>query len=101
MLPFGQMSLWGGLNTFNFSNLNMLLLPRILKHKFYRQLSTNSIHNNDSSLYPFYIKNINKLLEIFIGLIDGVGYIEIGSQKQYSKFSNSKYQPPCNSLPCF
>lgn len=69
----------------------MLFLPINLKHNFYRQLSTNSNHNNDSSVYPFYIKNINKLLEIFIGLIDGDGYIEIGPQKQYSKFSNSKY----------
>lgn len=69
----------------------MLFLPVILKHNFYRQLSTNSNHNNDSSVYPFYIKNINKILEIFIGLIDGDGYIEIGSQKQYSKISNSKY----------
>jgi hypothetical protein len=69
----------------------MLFLPINLKHNFYRQLSTNSNHNNDSSVYPFYIKNFNKLLEIFIGLIDGDGYIEIGPQKQYSKFSNSKY----------
>ena len=69
----------------------MLFLPINLKHNFYRQLSTNSNHNNDSSVYPFYIQNINKILEIFIGLIDGDGYIEIGPQKQYSKFSNSKY----------
>src|SRR6266446_5404707 len=69
----------------------MLFLPIILKHNFYRHFSTNSNHNNDSSVYPFYIQNINKLLEIFIGLIDGDGYIEIGQQKQYSKNSNSKY----------
>lgn len=69
----------------------MLFLPIILKHNFYRQISTNSNHNNDSSVYPFYIQNINKFLEIFIGLIDGDGYIEIGPQKQYSKNSNSKY----------
>ena len=69
----------------------MLFLPIILKHNFYRQISTNSNHNNDSSVYPFYIKNINKFLGIFIGLIDGDGYIEIGPQKQYSTNSNSKY----------
>ena len=59
----------------------MLFLPIFLKHNFYRQFSTNSNHNN-----------INKFLEIFIGLftsIDGDGYFDIGPQKQYSRNSNN------------
>ena len=33
----------------------------------------------------------SKTMEIFIGVLDGDGYIEIGPQKQYSK--NPNYQP--------
>ena len=61
VLPYGQMSLWGQNKTF------LLLME---------SCQLLSINNKTNS----------KLLENFIGLLDGDGYIEIGPQKQ----SNSK-----------
>jgi LAGLIDADG endonuclease len=101
VLPMGQMSLWGSLNSFlsiKFTNLELLLIPITLKHKF--QVSTPSI-NNKSSVFQFK-KNLatrlntqagedfNQLMEILIGFLDGDGYFDIGPQKQYSKNPNNQ-----------
>lgn len=61
VLPYGQMSLWGEIN---------LLLARCY--------STN---NNKAD------KNF---MAMFMGLVDGDGYIEIGPQKQYNSLNNAK-----------
>ena len=62
VLPYGQMSLWGG-------DIPFLLLMESCQFL--------GISNNPNS----------KLLEIFIGILDGDGYIEIGPQKQYNSKS--------------
>jgi hypothetical protein len=71
VLPYGQMSLWGGDNhdTFNFNTL--IALPLISK-------SFNKNNLIDS-----------KFMALFIGIIDGDGYIEIGPQKQYQKVTKA------------
>ena len=80
-----QMSLWGTL-----SHLQMIFLPIILKLNL--QLSTiiNTKLNEGSATKN---KNISPkvLIEKFIGLLDGDGYFDIGSQKQYNK--NRKNNP--------
>ena len=62
VLPYGQMSLWG------------------------RNLSLSS-----SSLTPSCglgeLKPNKKFMSMFVGFVDGDGYIEIGPQKQYNKFT--------------
>lgn len=67
VLPYGQMSLWGS------NLLTMVLLPLMFKENL--QLSTN--------------KDISKLIEIFVGILDGDGYFNIGPQKQYNKNYNN------------
>jgi LAGLIDADG endonuclease len=37
--------------------------------------------------------SIKTILEIFVGLLDGDGYIEVGPQKQYKKSQDSNYEP--------
>jgi hypothetical protein len=73
VLPYGQMSHWG-----IELNHTLLLLPVIIKRNF--QLSTKNnifkIHSN--------------LLEKFIGVLDGDGYIEIGPQNQYNDSNTAK-----------
>lgn len=70
VLPYGQMSLWGiNNNTFNFNTL--IALPIISK-------SFNKNNLIDS-----------KFMALFIGIIDGDGYIEIGPQKQYQKVTKA------------
>ena len=84
----------------------MILLPITLKHNFLnsrccfsfriarilaalrRAFSTTSILINNSSLPKD--KDINKLMEILIGFLDGDGYFDIGPQKQYNKSPNNK-----------
>jgi len=81
VLPYGQMSLWGTPSY----NLQMIFLPIILKRNL--QLSTiinKKISESDN-------KDISKLIEIFIGILDGDGYFDIGAQKQYNK--NPKTNP--------
>src|SRR6202789_1120619 len=53
-----------------------------------RAFSTTSILKNNSSLSKE--KDINKLIEILIGFLDGDGYFDIGAQKQYNKNPNNK-----------
>jgi hypothetical protein len=60
VLPYGQMSLWGG------------------------DLTNSLLCFNAVSV----LKPDKKFLSMFMGLIDGDGYIEIGPQKQYNKSSN-------------
>lgn len=55
VLPYGQMSLWGDLSGFVYC------------------------------IVPFIHKPKNKFMSMFMGLVDGDGYIEIGPQKQYNK----------------
>lgn len=59
MLPYGQMSLWG--------NETVYVL----------------------SMVPMVPKADKKFMSMFMGLVDGDGYIEIGPQKQYNKSSTS------------
>ena len=72
------MSLWGTLQ------LQIILLPITIKRNL--QLST-IINKNTSDTKD--IDNF-KLIEIFIGLLDGDGYFDIGVQKQYNKNPNNK-----------
>jgi hypothetical protein len=80
----------------------MLFSPIILKRNFYRQFSNNQSPTQwpeakwakaalATGGFGSNHNKINKLLEIFIGLIDGDGYFDIGPQKQYSP--NSKNHP--------
>jgi hypothetical protein len=78
VLPYGQMSLWGEYPYI----LNMALLPL----RFKRNLHL-SINKNISELKD---KDTSKLIEIFIGILDGDGYFDIGAQKQYNKNPNNK-----------
>ena len=77
VLPYGQMSLWG----VSYNVLNMALLPL----RFKRNLHL-SINKNISELKD---KDTSKLIEIFIGILDGDGYFDIGPQKQYNKNPNN------------
>jgi len=74
VLPYGQMSLWGV--------LELYLLPIIIKRNFQISTKKNNYKIND--------KNNSNLIEKFIGILDGDGYIEIGPQKQYNKSNNAK-----------
>jgi hypothetical protein len=79
VLPYGQMSLWGNLSiTLNFLE-SSLFLPSSLRNNF--KLSNTNLSNT-------FNKNISRLIEVFIGILDGDGYIEIGPQKQYNKDPN-------------
>jgi hypothetical protein len=79
VLPYGQMSLWGWPYYY-------------IKNKNLSEKRTD-IENFDPIIIDF--KNIDSLfmrlnknfMSMFIGLVDGDGYIEIGSQKQYNKLS--------------
>jgi hypothetical protein len=84
----------------------MILFPITLKHNFLRccfsfkiarilaalslrrAITTTSILKNNSSLSKE--KDINKLIEIRIGFLDGDGYFDIGAQKQYNKNPNNQ-----------
>ena len=55
----------------------MTLLPLSLDSN----LQTSNINNKE--------KEISKLIEIFIGILDGDGYFDIGVQKQYNKNPNN------------
>jgi hypothetical protein len=78
VLPYGQMSLWG----VTISQLNMGLLPLRFKRKLQSSINKNISGLND--------KDTCKLIEIFIGILDGDGYFDIGPQKQYNKIPNNK-----------
>lgn len=65
-----------------------VLLPIVLKQSL--QLSATSITNNNIYFSKFKDKKICKLIEIFIGILDGDGYFDIGAQKQYNKNLNNK-----------
>jgi hypothetical protein len=84
----------------------MILLPITLKHNFLYSRCTacfsfriarilaalrrafSSILKINSSVSLD--KDINKLMEILIGFLDGDGYFDIGAQKQYNKNPNNK-----------
>lgn len=91
VLPYGQMSLWGHLvpiiNLQGFKK-EADTLPLIYKRNF--QLSTTSLIIKNSFPPIFQDKDICKLIEIFIGILDGDGYFDIGYQKQYNKDPNNK-----------
>jgi hypothetical protein len=53
-----------------------------------RAFSTTSILKINSSVSLS--KDINKLMEILIGFLDGDGYFDIGAQKQYNKNPNNQ-----------
>nr|YP_009690299.1 LAGLIDADG homing endonuclease [Fomitiporia mediterranea]QEG57079.1 LAGLIDADG homing endonuclease [Fomitiporia mediterranea] len=72
----------------NSTLLQLALLPLILKRNL--QLSKNSLSNKNFCSSKFNEKDINKLIEIFIGILDGDGYFDIGIQKQYNKNLNNK-----------
>lgn len=74
MLPYGQMSHWG-----NFYEIYAAsLIPLVLKRK---------VSSKVSKKYP---KDISKLIEIFVGVLDGDGYFDIGAQKQYNSSNTAK-----------
>ena len=79
VLPYGQMSLWGMSN-------QMVFLPITLKRNL--QLSASSKNIANFSDLKFNDKDLCKIIEIFVGIIDGDGYFDIGVQKQYSKNLN-------------
>src|ERR1700692_1345257 len=74
VLPYGQMSLWGASNDI----YTLSLLPLVLK----RKISTN--------ISKLYTTDISKLIEIFVGILDGDGYFDIGAQKQYNSSNTAK-----------
>lgn len=78
VLPFGQMSNWGKY----FLTLNMSLLPVRFTRKLHSSNNKNISGLND--------KETSKLIEIFLGFLDGDGYFDIGPQKQYNKNPNNK-----------
>ena len=61
VLPFGQMSLWGNEGVLKLCGIAPALVPKPDK----------------------------KFMSMFMGLVDGDGYIEIGPQKQYNKLDKS------------
>lgn len=63
-------------------SLQMVLLPIVLKRNL--QLSATSITNNNVYYSKFKDKEICKLFEKFLGILDGDGYFDIGAQKQYN-----------------
>ena len=79
VLPYGQMSLWGMSN-------QMVFLPITLKRNL--QLSASSKNIANFSDLKFNDKDLCKIIEIFVGIIDGDGYFDIGVQKQISKNLN-------------
>lgn len=62
VLPYGQMSLWGSTSVW-----------KILQSQ---------------NLLP--ISADKKFMSMFMGIVDGDGYLEIGPQKQYNKINNAK-----------
>lgn len=62
VLPYGQMSLWGSTSVW-------ILLQ-------------------SQNLLP--ISADKKFMSMFMGIVDGDGYLEIGPQKQYNKINNAK-----------
>jgi hypothetical protein len=74
VLPYGQMSLWGAYKDI----YTLSLLPLVLK----RKISTN--------ISKLYTTDISKLIEIFVGILDGDGYFDIGAQKQYNSSNTAK-----------
>lgn len=78
VLPYGQMSYWGIKREEITELVTILELFLLLGRKFHLS-SKNNI-----------LKNHSKLLEKFIGVLDGDGYIEIGAQKQYNSTNTAK-----------
>lgn len=72
VLPYGQMSLWGNCNT------TLISFPLIIRRNFQKSIKNNNDKENSS------------LIEKFLGVLDGDGYIEIGPQKQYNSSNNAK-----------
>lgn len=68
VLPYGQMSLWGKNLSLSCSSL------------------TPPISYGLGELKPN-----KKFMSMFVGLVDGDGYIEIGPQKQYNKSTEFIY----------
>jgi hypothetical protein len=73
------MSHWGILDDLH-TAYNLFFFPIFLTRKLH--LSTN--------LSKFYTKDIFKLIEIFVGFLDGDGYFDIGPQKQYNQNPDNK-----------
>jgi len=80
-LPYGQMSLWGTPSY----NLQMIFLPIILK----RNLQLSTIINK--KIPNQIIKNISKLIEYYIGILEWWWLFWYWSSKQYNK--NPKTNP--------
>src|SRR5215469_5189606 len=91
VLPMGQMSLWGSMNSIlskNSTSLELLLLPITLKYNY--QFSIPSINNKSSvsqfkknlasRLHTLAGDDFKNLMEIVIGFLDGDGYFDIGPQ---------------------
>jgi LAGLIDADG endonuclease len=81
VLPYGQMSYWGIFKPYIY---NLTLLPIIIKRKLHLS------NNKDISEFNFKDLSKSKLIEIFVGILDGDGYFDIGPQKQYNKNPNNK-----------
>lgn len=88
VLPYGQMSFWGKFTIYSeFINWLFIDYNNIIFNEKFLYLSIIPLsysNNNDSS------KIDEKFMAMFVGFIDGDGYFDIGSQKQYKK--NSKLE---------
>lgn len=85
MLPFGQMSYWGmDTEVLHSSAVFYLALNRKLAQK--RKLALKRKISTKINLFKVH----KILLEKFIGVLDGDGYIEIGPQKQYNSSNTAK-----------
>jgi hypothetical protein len=74
VLPYGQMSHWGMLEEISVASLSPLILNRKISTKI------SKLYTND----------LSKLIEIFVGFLDGDGYFDVGPQKQYNKNPDNK-----------
>jgi len=70
VLPYGQMSLWG-MPYYYIENKNLI-------EKRMKIENLNSIITKSNNFNPILMKPNKDFMSMFVGLIDGDGYIEIG-----------------------
>jgi hypothetical protein len=105
VLPFGQMSYWGPpISTYKLNmlsiNLKQVLLLSIFSFILFITIASNrypfEIEFTDSSKKEDSNSSLPKkevsfsFMAMFLGLVDGDGYIEIGPQKQYHKITKER-----------
>ena len=89
VLPYGQMSLWG----IQYYNNIIIYLYKVNLMKLHsRRLLINLTQRKFIKYYYSVSSNIKpdkKFMSLFIGFMDGVGYFDIGEQKQYNKITKT------------